>query len=118
MPIAFERAQLLGLRAGARKEISALDRATSRLRAGAYGHCVNCGYVIPDARLEALPAAETCLIAPPGHAVGVDVGLSDRCNTEPPRLNTPTDAGSAAPLLAILHSTDGAASDQVGAGGE
>ena len=35
--IAFERAQLLGLRAGARKEISALDRATSRLRAGNYG---------------------------------------------------------------------------------
>jgi RNA polymerase-binding transcription factor DksA len=59
--IGFERAQLLGLRAGARKEISALDRATSRLRAGTYGRCVNCGYVIPDARLEALPAAETCL---------------------------------------------------------
>jgi RNA polymerase-binding transcription factor len=59
--IAFERAQLLGLRAGARKEISALDRATSRLRAGNYGRCVNCGNVIPDARLEALPAAETCL---------------------------------------------------------
>jgi RNA polymerase-binding transcription factor len=75
VPIAFERAQLLGLRAGARKEISALDRATSRLRAGAYGRCVNCGYVIPDARLEALPAAETRLIAPPGHTVGGDVGL-------------------------------------------
>jgi DnaK suppressor protein len=58
--IGFERAQLLGLRAGARKEISALDRATSRLRAGNYGRCVNCGNVIPDARLEALPAAETC----------------------------------------------------------
>ena len=59
--IGFERAQLLGLRAGARKEISALDRATYRLRAGTYGRCVNCGGVIPDARLEALPAAETCL---------------------------------------------------------
>jgi DnaK suppressor protein len=59
--IGFERAQLLGLRDGARREISALDRATSRLRAGTYGRCVNCGHVIPDARLEALPAAETCL---------------------------------------------------------
>ena len=59
--IGFERAQLLGLRAGAQKEISALDRATSRLRAGTYGRCANCGHVIPDARLEALPAAETCL---------------------------------------------------------
>jgi DnaK suppressor protein len=59
--IGFERAQLLGLRAGAQKEISALDRATSRLRAGTYGRCAHCGYAIPDARLEALPAAETCL---------------------------------------------------------
>ena len=59
--IGFERAQLLGLRAGARKEISALDRAMSRLRAGTYGRRVNCGYVISDARLEALPAVETCL---------------------------------------------------------
>ena len=59
--IGFERAQLLGLRAGARKEISALDRATSRIRAGTYGRCLNCGYVIPEARLEALPAVETCL---------------------------------------------------------
>ena len=59
--IGFERAQLLGLRDGARKEISALDRATSRLRAGTYGRCADCGQVIPDARLEALPAAETCL---------------------------------------------------------
>ena len=56
-----EACQLLGLRAGARKEVSALDRATSRLRAGTYGRCVSCGHLIPDARLEALPAAETCL---------------------------------------------------------
>jgi DnaK suppressor protein len=59
--IGFERAQLLGLRAGAQNEISALDRAASRLRAGTYGRCGNCGSEIPDARLEALPAAETCL---------------------------------------------------------
>ena len=61
LTIGFERAQLLGLLAGARREISALDRAASRLRAGIYGRCLNCGYEIPDARLEALPAAETCL---------------------------------------------------------
>jgi len=59
--IGFERAQILGLLAGAREEIAALDRATSRLRATTYGRCLNCGSEIPDARLEALPAAETCL---------------------------------------------------------
>lgn len=59
--IGFERAQLLGLVAGARQEVSALDRATSRLRAGTYGRCLTCGREIPDARLEALPAAETCV---------------------------------------------------------
>jgi DnaK suppressor protein len=59
--IGFERAQILGLLAGARDEIAALDRAASRLRAGTYGRCLNCGRDIPGARLEALPAAEICL---------------------------------------------------------
>ena len=59
--IGFERAQILGLLAGAREEIAALDRAASRLRAGTYGRCLTCGREIPDTRLEALPAAETCL---------------------------------------------------------
>jgi len=59
--IGYERAQILGLLAGAREEIAALDRAASRLRAGTYGRCLNCGCEIPDARVEALPAAETCL---------------------------------------------------------
>jgi DnaK suppressor protein len=59
--IGFERAQILGLLAGAREEIAALDRAASRLRATTYGRCLSCGCEIPDARLEALPAAETCL---------------------------------------------------------
>jgi DnaK suppressor protein len=59
--IAYERAQIVGLLAGARDEIAALDRAASRLAAGAYGRCAECGSVIPDPRLEALPAVETCL---------------------------------------------------------
>jgi DnaK suppressor protein len=59
--IGFERAQILGLLAGAREEIAALDRAAARLRAGTYGACLTCGRGIPDVRLEALPAAETCL---------------------------------------------------------
>ena len=59
--IGFERAQLQGLLAGARRDLDALDRASARLAAGTYGRCVFCGDPIPDARLEALPAVETCL---------------------------------------------------------
>lgn len=59
--IGFERAQLLGLLAGARRELADLDRAASRLRTGGYGRCLRCGDPIPEVRLEALPAVETCL---------------------------------------------------------
>ena len=59
--IGFERAQILGLLAGARQEIAALDRAAARLEAATYGRCLECGRAIPDHRLDALPAAETCL---------------------------------------------------------
>ncbi len=59
--IGFERAQLLGLLAGARRALDAIDRAAQRLAAGTYGQCLRCGAPIPAERLEALPAAETCL---------------------------------------------------------
>ena len=59
--IAYERAQLLGLLAGAQDEIAALDRARSRLVTDTYGRCLSCGTIIPDPRLEALPGAEMCL---------------------------------------------------------
>jgi DnaK suppressor protein len=59
--IGFERAQLLGLLNGAQEEIAALDRATCRLDADTYGRCLTCGNEIPDLRLEALPATETCV---------------------------------------------------------
>lgn len=59
--IGFERAQLQGLLAGARDEIEALDRAAARLAAGTYGRCATCGAPIAPERLDALPAAETCI---------------------------------------------------------
>ena len=59
--IGFERAQLLGLLAGARNDLGALDRAADRIAAGTYGECLRCGELIPAERLEALPAAETCV---------------------------------------------------------
>lgn len=59
--IGFERAQLQGLLAGAHRDREALDRAERRLGEGTYGRCLRCGAQIPPERLEALPAAETCL---------------------------------------------------------
>ena len=59
--IGFERAQLLGLLAGARRDLDAIERAAQRLADGAYGRCLRCGEPIPAERLDALPAAETCL---------------------------------------------------------
>jgi DnaK suppressor protein len=59
--IGFERAQLQGLLAGARRAVAAADRAARRIADGSYGRCVRCGDPIPAERLDALPAVETCL---------------------------------------------------------
>jgi DnaK suppressor protein len=59
--LSVQRAQLLGLLGGARRDLTALDRAAERVAAGVYGRCVRCGGDIGEARLEALPAAETCI---------------------------------------------------------
>ena len=45
--IGFERAQLLGLLAGARRDLDAIDRAAQRLAAGTYGQCLRCGDADP-----------------------------------------------------------------------
>jgi DnaK suppressor protein len=59
--IAYQRAQLQGLLAGARADLAAIDRAAERLRAGRYGWCTRCGSHIGEQRLGALPAASTCI---------------------------------------------------------
>jgi RNA polymerase-binding transcription factor DksA len=59
--IAFERAQTAGLLDQARAELRALDAASERLAAGTYGTCLRCGGPIAAGRLEALPAATTCI---------------------------------------------------------
>jgi RNA polymerase-binding transcription factor DksA len=38
-----------------------IDAALGRLEAGAYGICVSCGQDIPEARLVATPAVQTCI---------------------------------------------------------
>jgi RNA polymerase-binding protein DksA len=42
-------------------EIDAIDRALARIATGDYGRCAECGRLIPEARLEALPTAELCV---------------------------------------------------------
>lgn len=59
--IAFERAQVSGLLKQARAELHALDAAIERLAAGTYGTCIRCDHPITAERLDALPAATTCI---------------------------------------------------------
>jgi DnaK suppressor protein len=41
--------------------IEAIDSALANIEAGTYGVCENCGELIPQARLEALPATTVCV---------------------------------------------------------
>jgi DnaK suppressor protein len=47
-----------GLAQDLSEQLAAVERAEQRLRAGTYGLSVESGEPIPDARLEAMPAAE------------------------------------------------------------
>ena len=59
--IAFERAQTAALLDRARARLADVDAALARRAAGTYGVCETCGRPIAPARLEARPAARTCI---------------------------------------------------------
>ena len=59
--IAFERSQLDTLVRQAEGRLAEIDAAQERLDTGSYGTCMRCGSPIPEARLEARPAAATCV---------------------------------------------------------
>lgn len=59
--IGFERAQLGSVLEQARARLAELDAAVSRVADGSYGRCEVCGAPIGQARLEARPAARTCI---------------------------------------------------------
>ncbi len=59
--IAFERQQLVALLDQARQRLVDVDAALVRVAAGTYGMCEVCGRPIGEARLEARPAARTCI---------------------------------------------------------
>jgi len=45
----------------AERSVEEIDEALARMDAGTYGRCVDCDEPIPAERLEAVPAAPTCL---------------------------------------------------------
>lgn len=59
--IAFERGQFAALIDRAQERLADVDAALARLAAGTYGRCESCGSDIGTARLQARPAARTCI---------------------------------------------------------
>lgn len=59
--IAFERSQISALIEQAEHRLSEIEAARARVDDGTYGRCEVCGSDIPDGRLEARPAARTCM---------------------------------------------------------
>lgn len=57
----FEREHELATLRNARDLLGQAQRAASRLRAGTYGNCENCGQPIGKARLQAYPRATLCV---------------------------------------------------------
>jgi len=59
--IAFERSQIAALVLQAQGHLAEVEAAIERLATGTYGICERCGQPIAAARLEARPAARTCI---------------------------------------------------------
>lgn len=60
--IAYERAQVSALVQQVEGHLAEVDAALRRLDAGTYGTCERCGQPIGSERLEARPAARTCIL--------------------------------------------------------
>ena len=59
--IAFERQQVVALLEQAQRRLADVDAALARRDTGEYGRCETCGRPIGAERLEARPAARTCI---------------------------------------------------------
>lgn len=59
--LSSEWSRLTGLAEAAAAELQQVDDALTRLDAGTYGVCANCGRPIPAGRLEVRPFAEYCV---------------------------------------------------------
>ncbi len=59
--IAWERQQIAALLDETKASLAVIDAAQQRLDDGLYGTCTTCGLEIAAERLDALPAAPTCV---------------------------------------------------------
>jgi len=59
--VAFERQHIAALLSSANSQLAAIEAASRKLDAGSYGLCDVCGEPIGSGRLEARPAALTCV---------------------------------------------------------
>ncbi|MCU1426376.1 MAG: DNA-binding protein [Actinomycetia bacterium] len=59
--VTAERGEVEALAGSLRDTLSDIDAALSKFDAGTYGQCEECGGPISEARLEAAPAARTCI---------------------------------------------------------
>jgi DnaK suppressor protein len=60
-PVSLQRTLAAAIVQRAETDLAAVDDALRRVAEGTYGMCERCGRAIPAARLEALPAAPTCV---------------------------------------------------------
>ena len=58
---AYTKELLISMSANDRKLLELIDEALARIEAGEYGECVNCGELVQEKRLEAVPWARYCL---------------------------------------------------------
>ena len=82
----FEREKDLSILEQVESELADVEHALRRLDEGTYGTCEVCGKVIPDERLEAMPATRLCLehqaeaereVRVAGERAGVSPGAAD-----------------------------------------
>ncbi|GAA1161344.1 TraR/DksA C4-type zinc finger protein [Kribbella jejuensis] len=59
--IAFERSQVMALVQQVQEQLAEIEAAFERLSVGSYGVCEHCAQPISSARLQARPAARTCI---------------------------------------------------------
>jgi DnaK suppressor protein len=65
--VTAERGEVEALSGQLSETLQDIEDALARFDAGAYGACESCGEPIPDARLEAMPAARLCIACASQH---------------------------------------------------
>ena len=59
--VTAERTEVLGVVESLKAQLANVDQALSKIAAGTYGICEDCGKAIPSARLEARPESVRCV---------------------------------------------------------